>query len=170
MNTKIAQLMELLDTEADCYRDMLGVLAAEKESISFTEKRHFDRIEQDKASLVLRIQACEKKRSRLVDQLAIIYKVDAPKVTVSLLARRLTAPDKERLLTRAEHLRSLMAEVQSKNKRNQHLIHLYLDLVKDSLKLLMHLIDDNAIYRKPGDDYPQTGYRSRGGRIFCGSV
>lgn len=170
MKSTITQLMALLDDEAACYRQMQDVLAAEKDSVSFSKRERFDQVEEDKESLVAKIQACEKQRTALVDQLAVAYGVDAPAVTVRVLAKYLHAPDGERLLARADRLRSLITDVQSKNRHNQHLIGLYLNLIKGSLKLLMPMADEHAVYSKPGSAGPAAGYRSSGGRLFCGSV
>jgi flagellar biosynthesis/type III secretory pathway chaperone len=170
MKSTITQLMALLDDEAACYRQMQDVLAAEKESVSLSKKERFDQVEQDKESLVAKIQAFEKQRTALVDHLAVAYGVDAPAVTVRVLAQYMNAADGERLLVRADRLRVLITDVQSKNRHNQHLIGLYLNLIKGSLKLLMPMADDHAVYAKPGNTRPAVGYRSSGGRLFCGSV
>jgi flagellar biosynthesis/type III secretory pathway chaperone len=162
--------MTLLDDEAACYRQMQEVLAAEKESVSFSKRERFDQVEQAKELLVARIQAYEKQRTDLVDQLAVAYRVDVPLVTVRLLAQYLTAADGENLLARADRLRSLVADVQAKNRHNQHLIRLYLKLIKGSLNLLMPTTDDQAVYARPGSARPTVGYRSGGGQLFCGSV
>jgi flagellar biosynthesis/type III secretory pathway chaperone len=170
LNSKISQLMALLDDEADCYRQMQEVLDAEKESVSLSKRERFDHVEQGKESLVARIQAYENQRTALVEQLAAAYRVDAPLVTVRLLARYLAAPDGANLLARADRLRNLVADVQAKNRHNQNLIRLYLKLIKGSLNLLMPTTDDPAVYAKPGSARPAVGYLSSGGRIFCGSV
>jgi flagellar biosynthesis/type III secretory pathway chaperone len=170
MKSTIMQLMALLDDEAACYRQMQDLLVWEKESVSLSKKERFDQVEQDKESLVAKIQACEKQRAALVDQLAAHYGMDAPVVTVRVLAQYLNASDGERLLARADRLRALVADVQSKNRHNQRLIGLYLNLIKGSLKLLMPTADDHAVYSKSGSARPANGYRSSGGRLFCSSV
>lgn len=171
MHAKIDPLLSLLDEETACYQDMQRVLAKEKDAMSFSAKARFDRIELEKEALVVRIQEVEQKRKSVVDQLAQDHGVEAPTLTVTLLAHYLPAPESEKLLTRARQLRSVMADVQASNRHNRQLIGQYLDLIRGSLKLLTHLIDDDAVYRKPGTDSPAMGYRNcSGGRLFCGSV
>lgn len=170
MNAKMIELLDILDEEAACYRDMKSILADEEESISLSRKERFDYVQLEKEALVVKIQQHEKKRQRLVDQFADAYPVDQSMMTVSKLAQYLPAPYNEKLLSRADRLRSRMAEVQVTNKHNQQLIHQYLDLIKGALKLLTGLIDDNSVYQKPGTAHPAIGYGRSGGRIFCGTV
>ncbi len=170
MNKKILKLLAILDEEVACCKDMKTILADEEESISLSGKERFHQVQLEKEALVAKIKQSEKKRQHLVNQLAEIYQVVEPIVTVSKLSQYLPAPYNEKLLLRAEQLRSHLGEVQLKNKHNQQLLRHYLDLIQGSLKLLTHMIDNNSIYRKPGSDHPSTGYRSTGGRIFCGNV
>ncbi|MDX2454181.1 flagellar protein FlgN [Desulfosarcina sp.] len=170
MHAKIMKLLDILDEEAACYRDMKSVLSDEEASISLARKERFDRVQLEKESLLVKIQQYEKMRVSLVDQLADAYQVDEPIVTVSKLARYLSAPYYEKLLFRANRLRSRIVEVQLKNKHNQQLIRQYLELIKGALKLLNRLIYDNSVYQKPGTRHPAMGYRGSGGRIFCKTV
>lgn len=170
MKKKIIELLDILDEEAGCYRGMKSVLADEEKSISLSRKERFGHVQREKESLVDRIQHCEGMRKKLVDHLSGEYGADPSTVTVSKLGRYLPAPYNEKLQARANRLRSLIADVQMKNKRNQQLIHQYLDLVKGSLTLLARVMNDTSIYQKPGSGHRPGGYCIGGGRIFCGTV
>jgi flagellar biosynthesis/type III secretory pathway chaperone len=167
MNEKIIELLTILDDEAACYRDMQRVLADEEASVSLVDKVHFDRVRTQKETLVGKLQQFEVIRKGLVEQLAKAYRVNDPMVTVSQLSRVLPAPYREKLISRATQLRSLITEVRLSNQHNQQLIHQNLDLIRGSLELLTHLIYDNSVYLKPGSANPALGYSSSGGRFFC---
>ena len=169
MNVTIEKLLTALDEETAGYVGMEKVLADEEASLSFSRKERFEHVQLEKESLVVTIQKHAKIRKRLIDQLAEVCQVREPIVTVSKLAQYFSAPNNERLLSRANRLRSHIDAVQSKNRHNQQLIHQYLELTQGALKLLTRLIDDNPVYQRPGTDHPAIGYRGGGGRIFCGT-
>ncbi|MBC2711726.1 MAG: flagellar protein FlgN [Desulfosarcina sp.] len=170
MDVKIMALLAILDEEAVCYRTMKSVLADEEASISLSGKERFDQVQHEKESLVVKLQQLEEKRKQLVGQLSDATATNGRLMTVSELALFVKPPYNEKLLVRANRLRSIIGDVHKKNRRNQLLINQYLDLIKGSLKLLTHLIDDNSVYQKPGTGYPAIVYSSGGGRIFCGTV
>ena len=170
MNAKISELLAILDGEAACYRDMKSVLVDEKTSISLSKKEWFDQVQYKKESLVVKLQQLEAKRKTLVAQLSKAYATDGKPMRVSQLAQFIKPPTNEKLLACASRLRSIIGDVQEKNRHNQLLINQYLDLIKGSLGLLTNLIDDNSVYQKPGTHQPAVGYRAGGGRIICGTV
>ena len=170
MNMKILELMDILDEEAACYRDMQRVLDDEEASISLSKKERFDQIQYEKESLVVELQKLEAKRKTQVSQLSEVHGTDGQSMTVSQLAQFVKPPTRERMLARASVLRSLIGDVQDKNRRNQQMIKQFLDLIKGSLKLLTHLIEDSSVYQKPGTHQPSAGYQNGGARFICGTV
>ena len=170
MNVKIIELLDLLDEEAACYREMQRVLTDEERSISFSRKKRFDQVQSDKEILVARLQRLEEKRKMLVGRLSEAYRIDGNAMTISQLAHVVKPPTRQHLLDRASRLRSIIGDVHEKNGHNQLMINQYLDLINGSLKLLTHLIEDRSVYQKPGTHQPSVGYPSGGGRFICGSV
>lgn len=170
MNEKISTLLAILDEETSGYRDMQKVLADEEASISFSRKERFDEVQLEKEALLLKLQQFEEKRKPVVDGLSEDYVSDGKPLTVSQLAKYVKPPYGEKLLGRAYSLRSVVVDVQEKNRRNQLLINQYLDLTKESLNLLTDLIEDNPVYPKPGIRQPAAGYHWGGGRVIRGSV
>lgn len=169
MRTQMDKLLRVLDEEADCYRDMKSVLIDEQASLSFLRKERFEQVQQKKEALVVKLQEHEKTRRQLVDRVAETYPVAPSALTVSNLARLLPGPDGAKLRSRADRLRSCMADVRSLNKKNQQLVCHYRDLTTGALKLLAGLMDDDSVYGKPGWNHAAGGYCSGGGRIFCGT-
>jgi flagellar biosynthesis/type III secretory pathway chaperone len=167
---KIIELMDILDEEATCYRDMQRVLTEEQASISFSRKERFDQVQYEKESLVVKLQQLEEKRKTLVGQLSEAYATDGRSMTVSQLAHFVEPPTGEKLLARAGCLRLIIGDVHDKNRRNQLMINQYLDLIKGSLKLLTSLIEDNSVYQKPGTHQSAVGYQNGGGRFICGTA
>jgi flagellar biosynthesis/type III secretory pathway chaperone len=170
MNAKISPLLAILDEETICYRDMEKVLAAEEQSISFSTKERFDEVQLEKDALLLKLQHFEEKRKPMVERLSDELGTGGKPLTVSQLAQHVTPPYAEKLLSRANCLRSVIGNVQEKNRRNQLLINQYLDLINGSLKLLTHLFEDNSVYHKPGTHQSAVGYPYGGGRLICGTV
>ena len=170
MNAKIIELLDLLDEEAACDRDMQRVLTEEKTSMSLSRKDRFDQVQHEKKFLVARLQRIEDKRINLVGRLSKTYQTGDRSMTISRLAHFLKPPTRQHLLDRADCLRSIIGDVHEKNRRNQQIINHYLDLINGSLKLLANLIEDRSVYRKPGTHQPSAGYLTGGGRVICGTV
>ena len=165
MNAKISLLLAILDEETICYRDMEKVLAAEEQSISFSTKERFDEVQLEKDALLLKLQHFEEKRKPMVERLSDELGTGGKSLTVSQLAQHVTPPYAEKLLSRANRLRSVIGNVQEKNRRNQLLINQYLDLTKESLTLLTNLIEDQSVYQNPGIRHAAVGYHCGGGTI-----
>ncbi|BBO66786.1 hypothetical protein DSCA_07160 [Desulfosarcina alkanivorans] len=170
MNVMISTLLSILDEETSCYREMENLLADEEESISFSRKDRFDTVQLKKDALLFKLQQFEQKRKPMIDRLADGYGTGGQPLTISRLARYVAPPYDERLLERADRLRSVIGAVQEKNRRNQLLINHYLDLIKGSLNLLTRHLEDNPVYQKPGTRQPSAGYPCGGGRLICGTV
>lgn len=170
MNVKIVELLDVLDEEAACYRDMQRVLIDEEASISFSRKEPFDQVQYEKELLVAKLQRLEEKRTMLVGRLSEAYRTDGKTMTISQLAHVVKPPTRQNLLDRASRLRSIIGDVHEKNRHNQLMINQYLDLINGSLKLLTDLIEDRSVYRKPGTHQTSVGYQTGGGRFICGTV
>ena len=170
MNVKILELLTLLDEETACYQSMQRVMVDEETSISLSRKEPFDRVQYEKESLVVNLQQLEEKRKTLVGQLSEAYATDGKLMTVRQLAGFVKPPVREKLMSRANRLQSIIDDVRDKNRRNQLLISHNLKLIKGSLKLLTNLIEDSSVYQKPGTRQSAVGYPSAGGRYICGTV
>jgi flagellar biosynthesis/type III secretory pathway chaperone len=170
MNAKIIDMIDILDDETACYREMQRILIDEANSISLSKKGCFDQVQNEKQSLVAKLQQLEGVRKRLVGRLSEAYATDSQPMTVSRLASFTEPPIREKLLARAGCLRTIIGDVHEKNRRNQLMINQYLGLIKGSLKLLTHLIEDSSVYQKPGTQQSAVGYPRGGGRFICGSV
>jgi flagellar biosynthesis/type III secretory pathway chaperone len=170
MNVTIIELLDILDKEAACYQEMKRVLTDEATSISLSRKERFDQVQYEKEMLVARLRWHEEKRNILVGRLSEAYRTDGSTMTISQLAHVVQPSTRQHLLDRAGRLRSIIGDVREKNSRNRLMIHQYLDLIKGSLKLLTHLIEDNSVYQKPGTHQPSVGYPTGGGRFICGTV
>jgi flagellar biosynthesis/type III secretory pathway chaperone len=170
MNVKIIELMDILDEEAACYRDMQRVLTEEQASISFSRKECFDQVQCKKETLVVKLQQLEEKRKALVGQLSERYATDGNSMTVSQLARVVKSPARAELLARANGLRAIIGDVHEKNRHNQQMINQSLDLINGSLTLLTRLIEDSSVYQKPGTHQSAAGYPIGGGRLIRGTA
>ena len=170
MKPNINELLDILEREIDCYGQMQTVLTDEEQAIGLTGRSRFDRVQQEKETLVARIGGLERLRRQIVDRLAAALPGLDRSVSVSQLAGRLDPPDDRRLLVQAERLRALIKDVQVHNRRNQRLIDQYLRLVKGSLRLLTNLMDSEPTYQKPGARQPLAGCRPGAGRFIRGSV
>lgn len=170
MNVKMYELLDILDQEAACYQGMQRVLTDEEASMSFAGKERFDQVQYEKGLLVAKLQGLEEKRMILVGRLSAAHRTDGSAMTISQLAQVINLPTRQQLLDRASRLRSIIGDVQEKNRRNQLMINQYLDLINGSLKLLTHLIEDRSVYQKPGTHQPSGGYPTGGGRFICGAV
>ena len=170
MNTRFDALLEILTHETACYREMQTLLAREEASISLSRSTNFDHIQAEKETLVDRLQKFERRRQRLVDQLAGPREDPHQPVTVREVAQLADAVDRRRLLDSADDLRAVVREVQIGNRRNRRMIDQNLGLIKGSLKLLTQIIDGSPVYRKPGNRQATVGYRNGGGRFIRGSV
>ena len=170
MNATIIELLELLDEEAACYRDMQRVLADEATSISLSRKEPFDQLQHAKELLVVKLQRLEENRNMLVDRLSEMCQRDDQSMTISQLAHLVEPPTRQHLLDRASRLRTIIADVREKNRHNQLMINHYLNLIKGSLKLLTNLFEDSSVYQKPGTHQTSVGFQNGGGRFICGSV
>ena len=170
MIASLEALLVILNKETACYREMKTVLDEEADSISMMPKGRFDRIQNAKESLVLRLQRLEKKRQHLVDELGRTLTPLDPPTTVSQLASYVKSPYDSRLQTGATQLRTIMGTVQTQNRNNQLLINQYLGLIEGSIKLLSDLIDGSPIYHRPGTQPSSIGFQSGGGRILRGTI
>jgi len=170
MNVKIIELLDLLDEEAACYQEMQRVLTDEEASMSFTRKEPFEQVQNEKELLVAKLQRLEESRKMLIGQLSEAYLTNGKSITISQLANLVEPPTRQHLLDRAGRLRSIIGDVNEKNRHNQLMINQYLDLINGSLKLLTNLIEDSSIYQKPGTHQTSVGYHAGGGRIICGTV
>ncbi len=170
MDADIYRLITLLDEETAAYQSMETVLEEEYELSALSGRERLEAVESRKARLIARIRDLEQKRARLVGQVARRHGAENPSITVRQLGRMLPAVERDRLLSRANALRTLIDAIRTKNRRNRKLIHQYLVLIDGALKLFARVIDDDAVYSKSGDDRPSSGYRRNGGRIFCGNA
>lgn len=170
MLTQIDALLEILETEAACYRELQTVLVDEAASMTLSTRDGFDQVQKGKEGVVANLRQLEKKRLRIVALMAGAHSAQDRPMTVTQLARTVDSPAKEKLLVAAKRLRAIIAEVQRQNRFNQQLMNQYLDLIKGSLKLLSGLIDESPVYQRPGVPCGGGAFQTRGGRIIRGTV
>jgi len=170
MNQTFDQLLETIEAEIECYRDMLPVLSRERDAAMHSDKDRLMRVGQAKQAVVEAITQTENRRQALVAQLAGQHGIQDRPLTVSQLCGSLEAASASRLKASADELKTLVATVQRENSANAKLISQALELVHGSLKLLNALIDSHAVYQKPGTDPGRHGYAGTHSRVFCGRV
>ena len=111
MNVKIIELLDLLDEEAACYREMRRILVDEETSISLSRKEPFDQVQNEKEFLVVKLQRLEESRKMLIGQLSEAYLTNGKSITISQLANFVEQPIRRRLVDRASCLRSIIGDV-----------------------------------------------------------
>lgn len=164
------QLLETLDEEMTCYRNMQAVLAQERDAATKSKNDQLIRACQDKQAIVQQLKQAEKRRQKLVGQLARQLAMQDRHITISRLCASLNAPDALRLKTLADNLKTLVKTVQQENNTNARLFSHTLEIVHGSLKMLNELIYSQSVYSKPGCDKNMQGYAGHRGRVFCSSV
>ncbi|WP_319525262.1 flagellar protein FlgN [uncultured Desulfosarcina sp.] len=170
MNAAIDQLISTLNEETECYDEMKAVLQDEARAIPLSNRQELDRARSRKEALVARITRLERKREDSVRQLASTYRIDASMVKVSELVAYLPDPYAGKLKSCAEGLRSLIEEVRLKNGANRQLVRYYMKWIDNAMHLLTGLFDERPIYRKPGIQLENSGYRSNSGNIIRSSI
>ena len=170
MKQTVDQLLETINAEIECYRELLPVLSQERDAAMRSDKDRLMRVGQAKQAVVEAITQTENRRQALVEQLAGQHGIQDRPLTVSRLCGSLDAASASRLETSAGELKTLVASVQRENSANAKLFSQALELVHGSLKLLNALIDSHAVYQKPGTDHGRQGYAGNRGSVFCGSV
>lgn len=169
MQRLIDELMAVLRNEASRYGDLQRILEQEAEAMGMSGRARFEEIQKEKEALVGTLQAFEKKRIDLVDRIAEAGSIDDRPMTVRRLAAYLDEPMQSDLLAAAQRLRAIIGDVQRQHEHNRRMLSHYVDLIKESLKLLMDAVDPCVVYQGPGG-HAGGGLCARGGRVIRGTV
>jgi flagellar biosynthesis/type III secretory pathway chaperone len=170
MNQTLTQMLETIDDEIKCYREMQTILTQEREAATRSNRDQLMRVGQAKQALVQTLTQTENRRQALADKLATRYGIQDRPLTVSKLCACLETPYATRLKALASSLKTLVETVQRENSANAKLFSHTLELIHGSLKLLNDLIYSHAVYQKPGNEHRRPGYGVGRGRVFCGTV
>ena len=170
MNLTLTQLLETIDEEIKCYREMQAILAQEREAATSSNKVQLMHVGQAKQDLVQTLTQTENRRQALVGKLATHYGIQDRPLTVSKLCACLKEPHASQLKALGCHLKTLVETVQRENNVNAKLFSHTLELIHGSLKMLNDLIYSHAVYQKPGSEQRLSGYSGDRGRVFCSTV
>lgn len=169
MQRLVAELMAVLRTEASRYADLQRILDQEAAAMGMSRRAIFEGVQKEKEAVVAGLQAFEKKRIDLVVRIAAAGSIADRPMTVRRLAAHLGEPMRTDLLAAAQRLRSIIGDVQRQHEHNRRMLSHYVDLIKESLKLLMETVDPCVVYQGPGG-HAGGGLHARGGRVLRGTV
>jgi len=151
MNSTLDQLIGLLRQQGGLYRSLLAVIDQEKEAAVRSDVKALNQAAIDREKQLFEIQIKEKERRRLVARLAEEQGLAAADLTLSGISQGADEPQAAILRRVSRDFLSLLAQVQTANRRNQQIVEHSLQLLRGSFNLLNELMTPNTVYYRTGN-------------------
>ncbi|MFH1982212.1 MAG: flagellar protein FlgN [Pseudomonadota bacterium] len=165
MDNPIDALIDILTQETVIYQRMVEILHQESVATIASSLDGLHAARSDKEMLINAISQLERRRVVLTHALNRDWFNASGPVSFSRLVARLDLPTAQRLTRSREALVTTLVRVNDMNTRNASLLAHSVKWVAGAMRLLDHLLNPQAVYRRSGRFAP-TG---RTGRVLSGT-
>ena len=166
MHATLSDLVDLLNTEAALYRELLQGMDRERAVMIRSRLDELGPAAAEKQSLIGRLRAAEEKRSELIGRLAAHFGCAPADLTLSRLARTAPSPHGEALWRCRSGLSDLLKRLRAENRRSEVLCRHTSELLRASYGVVKSLAAYGSIYHRGG--------RMRGaqvnGKLVCDEI
>ena len=131
----LQELVRVLDGELEQYRDLLGLLCAQREHFAAGDIKSFEENGKQQETAVLKIKILEEARKSIVSNLARYAGIPHEGVTLKKLAALVDSPNSERYISYQREIISLVRELESLKESNAYLIQHALRYVSGVLSI-----------------------------------
>ena len=133
----IDQLLELLNEQAARYEDMLGLSLEKKDVIIANDIEALQKITGLENILVSQHQKLDKKRTQVMEDIAIVLNQDKNTLTVSEIIELLDGQNEQEPLREVrDRIKKTLEELSEANKQNSSLIGNAMDYIDYSLNVI----------------------------------
>jgi flagellar biosynthesis/type III secretory pathway chaperone len=150
MHADLSDLVDLLQTEAALYRELLPVIHRERAAMIRSRRDELGPVASEKQNLIERLRAVEEQRSKLIGRLADRFGCSPAEMTLSRLARSVAAPHGEALWRCRADLSELLKRLRAENRCSEMLCRHTGELLRASYGILKGLAAGGSTYRRGG--------------------
>jgi flagellar biosynthesis/type III secretory pathway chaperone len=137
--TSDADLSAQLLTAVNALEERLGLfldlLTEEREAIRTLSVEQLTRINESKLRLIGELSGLDQQRGRLVERLAVLWKVEPSAVTLSMIGDRIGGSVGDKLKRQQDQLRELIAVIRENNEFISSLLTRSLAFLHEALKM-----------------------------------
>ncbi len=166
MKAMLDQVIEILEQSEGLYQNLLPIINREKHASLCSDPHQLVAVIAEKEELLARLGQLERKRIKLIDQLADNLNVSPTQLNLPSLAARADTYTAYRILSLRDSLGGLVTKIKRANAENRVLIQHRLDLARSALGFFQYWMTPVAVYGSSGriDD----GHRS--GKLLSGTI
>lgn len=134
--SKISELLEILEKEANVYSDILDISKNKTNVVVEGKVAELESIVKLEQSLIMKLRKLEDHREKLIGSISAEIGAHPSKMTVSELANLLGSEQSERLKNAQNSLKGTIDRLQNTNELNSRLINNSLEYIEFSINLL----------------------------------
>ena len=143
-------LIKVMKEQLEAYKELLH-LAEEKTGVLVQgDVKLLGEITEIEQNLILKLGKLEEERYALVYQIAKAYEKDVPEVKTDFFKSNLDPKDAETFSAIHDEFKSVLLEIEEKNRRNEEMIKNALDYIDFSIKILTDAGETKANYGADG--------------------
>jgi hypothetical protein len=147
METKIGELVNILEELITRHRELLSVEQRKLQSIIKQDLKELERLILKSKKILKNIEESEKKRLVIVKEL-----FGTDRTTITQIGRKLSEKRREELISRAGSLKALMLEQKELNSRVEYLLKDSLDIINFSVSLFTGAGPHGRTYGTAGEE------------------
>jgi len=136
VDKEVNAVIDILEKEYDCYRDMLELSKSKKKIIVESKVAELDKIVKLEQDMIVNIGQLERKREEETAKLCRSLNLNSARVTISEMASMLLPEQKKRLEDIQDRLGKILAELKAVNDVNGQLIEQSLEYIDYSINLI----------------------------------
>lgn len=166
VNSTLEQLLNLLNEQSRYHRSLLAFLERETSTVRHSDLSGLNEVRDEKEKILSVCKQLEKKRTRLVADLAKSIGVAAGTLNLRKISHLVADPLANRFRQTHTEFLAVLSKLQEANQRNKHLLEHSLDLINGSINLLSKLQTSSTTYYRTGNiqNIKPTG------RCVCNSI
>ena len=143
-------LINVMKVQLEAYKELLHFAEEKTDVLVKGDVKLLGEITEIEQNLILKMGKLEEERFELVNQIAEAYNKDVSEVKVDFLKHILDREQAKTFCAINDEFKSVLLEINEKNRRNEELIKNALDYIDFSIKLLTDAGEVKANYSADG--------------------
>ena len=143
-------LIKVMKEQLEAYKELLHLAEEKTDTLVQGNVKLLGEITEIEQNLILKLGKLEEERFELVKQIAKTHNKDAADVKADFFKNVLSPEETKAFSGIYDELKSVLPEIEEKNRRNEQLINNALDYINFSIKLITDTGEAKANYGADG--------------------
>ncbi|HHV19648.1 MAG TPA: flagellar protein FlgN [Thermoanaerobacterales bacterium] len=145
-------LIKVMREQLEAYKELLHLAEEKSDVLIQADVKLLGEITEIEQNLILKLGKLEEERIKLIEQIAKAYNKEASKVKADFYKSILNKEEAKAFSAIYDELRTVLPEIEVKNRRNEKMIKNALDYIDYSIKLLTDAGETKANYGADGSN------------------